>query len=151
MNDNNGRPIRSNSASAPVAPSVSRPRLAPNVICMFADERPTVISRARRGRLPRGIARINGQPLFLRGDIVEFRSGRFRGRRARIVSVCKYEEVKDFGHYLPGSVWYDLKIIGDPIRVADAEGNYFWSTATNTQARWIWPVFRSNHSIGSPA
>lgn len=121
-------PIRSNSAAAPVGLSVSRPRLAPNVICMFVDERPAVINRARRGRLPRGIARINGQPLLVPGDIVEFRPGRFCGRRARIVSVCKYEEVKDFWHYLPGSLWYDLEIIGDPIRVADTKGTYSWDT-----------------------
>lgn len=35
-----------------------RRRLADNVICMFAEDRPPIMNRRRRGRLPRSITRL---------------------------------------------------------------------------------------------
>jgi len=48
----------------------ARRRLAQNVVCLFAADRPPVVNARPRGRLPRGIARLE-MPSFAIGDMAE--------------------------------------------------------------------------------
>ena len=56
-------------------PPPPRRRLAPNVVCMFAADRPVVINERRRGRLPRNVSRF-WIPPFAIGDVVEIFAGK---------------------------------------------------------------------------
>lgn len=56
----------------PVLPSIARRRLAPNIVCMFADDRPPVVNRPRRGRLPKAVAVFQAERKLRPGALCEF-------------------------------------------------------------------------------
>lgn len=58
----------------------ARPHLAPNVVCMFDEERPPVQQTRTRGRYPRCVARLASRPRLVPGDIAEMTSEGWSGR-----------------------------------------------------------------------
>lgn len=64
------RESASNYSEAP-----ARRRLAPNVTCMFPEDRPPVVNRPRRGRYPNNVVRIlSSGPRFYPGVVCELRT-----------------------------------------------------------------------------
>lgn len=90
-----------------------RLRLAENVICMFADDRPPVANTnvRRRGRLPRNVLRFRIRPLEP-GDIAELCRGALPSNHGRRVRILAY-------NYQRGG--YDIEAVSGYLDVFDVE------------------------------
>lgn len=66
-------------------PSIARRRLAPNVVCMFADDRPPVINRGRRGRYPKLVKSLWSMRRLRVGALCELNTARNANIPVRIV------------------------------------------------------------------
>ena len=82
-----------------------RRRLAPNVICMFAEDRPAVVQERRRGRHPRVVVSIRSTPRLMEGDTVEM-CGKNLSNHGKIVRVFGI----DSGPDMPPGIWWALMI-----------------------------------------
>lgn len=94
----------------------SRRRLAPNVLCLFEDDRPPVINERRRGRQPRNVTSIWSRPALKPGDYAEIlRSDTASniGKRVRVVKRCLDQQ-------LPPGQWWEIEAVSVPIETVDA-------------------------------
>jgi hypothetical protein len=62
-----------------------RRRLAPNVVCMFDEDRPPVVQQPRRGPYPKPVTSIRRWPWLDAGDTARFVLGKNTGKRVRII------------------------------------------------------------------
>lgn len=59
-------------SATPARQTIPRPRLAANVVCLFAEDRPPVVNRPRRGRLPKAVAVLSAARPLRIGALCEF-------------------------------------------------------------------------------
>ncbi|MCC4115329.1 hypothetical protein LLG90_08220 [Aromatoleum toluclasticum] len=74
----------------------ARPHLAPNVVCMFNEERPPVQQTRTRGRYPLSIARFASRPRLMPGDIAELAAEGWSGRVIVLKERASYGFRKEF-------------------------------------------------------
>lgn len=96
-----------------IAPK-DRRRLAPNVICMHAENRPPVFNIRRRGRYPRNVISIRSRPRLMPGDLAEICAGHPSnlGKRVRIVE-------RATASYLPPGEWFAIEALCAPLNGVD--------------------------------
>lgn len=75
-------------------PPPPRRHLAPNVVCLFAADRPAVTNERRRGRLPRGVTRLWIPPLSV-GQVCEIRHRAPHPNNGKVVKLLRYFDVHD--------------------------------------------------------
>ena len=105
-------------ASASTAPTVRR-RLAPNVICMFLEERLPVINVKRRGRNPRNVVSIWSVPRLKPGDMAELCNGALpsnHGKKVRIIGRAVEQD-------LPRGDWWYIESVSEPLDMRDINSN----------------------------
>ncbi|MES2714198.1 MAG: hypothetical protein V4795_00435 [Pseudomonadota bacterium] len=69
-----------------------RRRLAPNLACLFAEDRPAVANGRRRGRLPSSVVRLNTPPRLQIGDLAELCNCRAENRGLRVRLLRQYDD-----------------------------------------------------------
>jgi hypothetical protein len=93
-----------------------RRRLAPNVVCMFAEERQRVVLPRWHGRYPRVVTRLAEWRQFWNGDVVVITKGMNAGKRLKILSWDRGE-----GFDEKAGPWY----------LAESLDGLLWSTDKN--------------------
>lgn len=96
--------------SATANPTPARPRLAPNVIAMHAEQRPPVQQSGRRGRYPRNVAKLADRPRLMPGDIAEFIIDPWRGVRVMILRQSSDPDLNCADQFA-------VLVLGDPVEV----------------------------------
>ncbi len=94
-----------------------RRRLAPNVFCMFAEDRPPVFNIRRHGPLPRNCNVISfaSRPRLVPGDIAEIWKGGIPsniGKKVRLIE-------RDLSANLPPGQWWSIESIWRPLDTRD--------------------------------
>ena len=95
--------------SAPAHPS--RRRLAANVVCMFAEDRPPVLNVRRRGSYKGNIQPIRTNSRIKPGDIAELCRGALpenHGKRVRVLA-------RDWSASLPQGEWWKIEALAEPL------------------------------------
>ena len=104
------------SAALHAAP-VERRRLAPNVVCLFQEERAPIANERRRGRFPRGVVALWSRPRLMVGDMAEICGTALpsnHGKRVRLLGRVR-------GTDLPGSDWWEVRTVCEPLDVRDVQ------------------------------
>lgn len=94
---------------------IERRRLAPNVVCLFQEDRPAVVNVRRRGRYPRNVVAFWARPRLLVGDMAELCGGALpsnHGKRVRLIARVR-------GADLPGPDWWEVKSVWEPLDVRE--------------------------------
>ena len=94
---------------------IERRRLAPNVVCLFPEDRPAIVNEPRRGRYPRNVIRFGSRPRLLAGDMAELCGSALpsnHGKRVRLIGRVS-------GADLPGWDWWEVKSVWEPLDVRE--------------------------------
>jgi hypothetical protein len=97
--------------SAPAGVPGQRRRLAANVICLFAEDRPPVPRMRQRGRYTGNVVPIWSKPRLKPGDIAELCRGALpenHGKRVRILA-------REHGADLPKGDWWKIESLAGPL------------------------------------
>lgn len=130
-------------AESPSAAPVPRRRLAPNVICMFEDERMPVENVRRRGRYPRNVISFNSRPRLKPGDMAELCGTVLpanMGKRVRLVEI-------DSKYPSPGT-WWRVIAIGSLLSTRDAETNAITNHLSDTACALSSNLRRISNRLG---
>ena len=104
---------------APSDPGTSAPRrrLAPNVVCLCAEDRAPIVNPRRCGRFPLGVVSIKSRPRLMPGDVCEMIGGHpcNRGKLVRVVEVCGWLE--DW----PRGNWIEVRAVYGDLDTCDPE------------------------------
>ena len=95
------------------AAPIERRRLAPNVVCLFQEERAPIANERRRGRFPRGVVALWSRPRLMIGDMAEICGTALpsnHGKRVRLLGRVR-------GADLPGPDWWEVRTVGEPLDV----------------------------------
>ena len=109
-------PAGDKAVQALIADQRPRRRLAPNVICMFDDDRPPVVNVRRRGRYPRNVTPIASRARLMPGDLAELCGSCLpsnRGKRVRILG-------PDPSMRKPGE-WFAIESLFLPLDTGDVD------------------------------
>lgn len=94
---------------------IVRRRLAPNVVCMFQEERPAVVNERRRGRYPRNVVSFRSRPRLCAGDMAELCGGALPSNHGKKVRILQRTQ----GQNLPAGDWWDVESVWAPLDTRD--------------------------------
>ncbi len=90
-------------------------RLAPNVICLFAQECEPVARQRWRGLRRGNVVSIRSRPRLMPGDLAQIWS---RGSNfGKLVRLKGFTRAKD----MPPGVWWDVEAVNDSLNLSDVE------------------------------
>lgn len=98
-------------------PKPPRPRLADNVLLMFAADLTPVANPKRRGRLPRNVIHIRSQPRLKAGVIAELCGGAHPDNIGKRVMVLGPSSGSD----LPPGLWWRIQSVSQPLVTVDVD------------------------------
>lgn len=97
--------------------TVPRRLLAPNVVCLFAQNRAPIVNAPRRGRYPKNVTPISSRPRLMPGDIAQLWGDRAGMNFGKVVRIA--EPVND--RTLPGGQWWRIESLFEPLDHFDVD------------------------------
>lgn len=96
-------------------PTADRRRLAPNVVCLFAQDREPVVRQSWRGIRRGNVVSFRSRPRLMPGDLAQIWS---KGSNfGKLVRLKGFTATRD----MPPGVWWDIEAVTDTLNFSDVE------------------------------